>query len=45
MVGPLKPQEETEEGLRKSKFVALAGPRHWRCATQGHWEGHGAAKG
>ena len=35
MASPLKPQEETEERLRKSKFIALTGPRNRRCVTQG----------
>ena len=36
MVSPLKPQEETEERLRKSKFIVLTGPSNWRCVTWGH---------
>lgn len=29
----MKPQEETEEGLRKTKFIALMGPRDRRHST------------
>ena len=36
MVSPLKPQEETEERLRKSKFIVLTGPSNRRCVTWGH---------
>lgn len=35
MVSEILPQEETEEKLRRTKFIILTGPRDRRCGTWG----------
>ena len=41
-VSQVQPQEETEEGLRKTKFIALMGPRDRRHSTSHRTAGRDA---